>query len=323
MTMTKLFKKVEGQILSYSAICKELGFEVKDGNSKKSQIKEWQLYCNIEKIPNSTKYYIKKVYDTKQLGGVNPNNKFQIYIEGDIIKLLIENQLSPIYISQTQLLEKLNLVNKNFRFLKRQDNFKKLLHLRYQKPESVPFLPESCYLNIIGKILSQWVDRCINRMCTRDLLKTRPGYCLIESKTIESTVIYSKVDVPFDSDLEKKIDQCYKETYLAIFPNGNKESGWIPPLYDDAFHFTLMKKVTEAIGKQCVHVYRVTVLMVGEKTETVKKCCAPQILNKEAVRKIEKTTQLDELTGSERKKIIESVIKYPAPFLYENILEEN
>ena len=60
-------------------------------------------------------WMVEQEYKDKKLSSLSSNNKFQLYVEHAIQKALEENRYKPLYLSHTQLLEKLHLVNNNYR----------------------------------------------------------------------------------------------------------------------------------------------------------------------------------------------------------------
>ena len=58
-------------------MCELLDEPVKSSDSKKRQIEEWQLFCNIDISKNPTRYNVLDVYEGKieLLKDINTNNK--------------------------------------------------------------------------------------------------------------------------------------------------------------------------------------------------------------------------------------------------------
>ena len=103
----------EGQtIKNYKELCEILDIKATTGNSKKSQLKELELYCNY--IKDGNKYIIQEIYNEpiQQLG----IGLYKEDIELLILDLLARNKESNYFVSLTikNLLRALEMVNNNF-----------------------------------------------------------------------------------------------------------------------------------------------------------------------------------------------------------------
>lgn len=115
-----------GMILkSYKQLCEVLEESVTAGNSKKSQIKEWERYFKYHKDGN--KFIIDEIYttplpkvDNRDSG--NNKTKYIDEIESLILNLLSEMQEynGTVFLSKYLLLKQLKMINENYSFCKRR-----------------------------------------------------------------------------------------------------------------------------------------------------------------------------------------------------------
>lgn len=106
-----------GKGLSYQELCRVLDQKPKSGNSKIAQIKEFELLCDLKK--DGVYYTIERIYDKALLP---ISSKFQEFVSFLIISMLESKHNQSIYVTNTQLLECLYLVNENYRILKNDKN---------------------------------------------------------------------------------------------------------------------------------------------------------------------------------------------------------
>ena len=110
-------------IKNYRELCKILGEEVMEGNSKKAQLKEWERYFLWEK--KGQKFIILDIYDEplpKDDGRQNKNIYVQ-YIEVILMKILSKqrNAKDPFYITTNQMWKLLGMINNNYKNISLDD----------------------------------------------------------------------------------------------------------------------------------------------------------------------------------------------------------
>lgn len=198
---------------------------------------------------------IHKVYKEKKLSSLSSNNKFQLYVEHAIQKALEENRYKPLYLSHTQLLEKLHLVNNNYRIFNDRDNQDLLIGWITNRE----FYSRNS-LATASKILYQWADRRLEKMEERGFITYEDGYCLVREDKAGKSMIKMVTNVSVGSDLERSVKDCYTEAYGRIFPNSKNSSSWIHPDYQNAFSFELRKCLKKHIGEEYVGAYKVKVI---------------------------------------------------------------
>lgn len=110
-------------VRNYKEMCKILGQEICDGNSKKAQLKEWARYFLWEK--KGQKFIILDIYDEplpKEDGRQNKNIYVQ-YIEVILMKILSKQRdiNKPFYITTNQLWKLLGMINNNYKNISLDD----------------------------------------------------------------------------------------------------------------------------------------------------------------------------------------------------------
>ena len=104
-------------VKNYREMCRILGEEVRSGDSKKAQLKEWARYFLWEK--KGQKFIILDIYDEpllKEDGRQNKNIYVQ-YIQVILMKILSKqkNTKAPFYITTNQLWRLLGMINNNYK----------------------------------------------------------------------------------------------------------------------------------------------------------------------------------------------------------------
>lgn len=104
-------------VKNYKEMCKMLGVEICEGNSKKAQLKEWARYLLWEK--KGQKFIILDIYDTPlpKQDGRQEKNIYVQYIELILIKILSRQKESeePFYFTTNQLWQSLGMINNKYR----------------------------------------------------------------------------------------------------------------------------------------------------------------------------------------------------------------
>ena len=188
-----------GKELNYRELCQALGEKPKTGNSKIAQIKEFELLCDLKK--DGIYYKIERIYDKALLP---ISSKFQEFVSFLIISMLESKHNQSIYVTNTQLLECLYLVNENYRILKNDKNRIALANSTGRDFEGFYEASETA-----GKILTKWVNRELNYMEGRGLIMVRPGFCAVEEIKIDKVTIKRVVNVELNSQLEKKLMDAF------------------------------------------------------------------------------------------------------------------
>ena len=206
-------KTIVNQELSYKDLCEAVDIPVKSGNSKIAQLRDLDMYCQIDKIEGTKKYIISEVYDEAVLRELNGNDKYQTVFEASICQMFLENGDNPLYVSYMDMLKGFNEVNYNFPLLCNSSNIK-YLDSSYS---SFPQIGQSAY-----KILKEWTRDRIERMNARGVAIKRDGFRLY-SHFGKTTIIHN---VKMESEEEKICQQIWNIAVNRIMPE-EWNGGWV------------------------------------------------------------------------------------------------
>lgn len=152
----------EGMIFkNYKELCTHLGWEIKEGNSKKSQMKELDTLCKWYK--QGQKIVIELIYDYKKTKN-DGRNKNNIYINPVEVILLFElkNMENPeIYFSNSKIYRTLGLFNSKFEELNYGDT-NEIIHelvVDYITAKSFKITSKAEANRIIKRALKSMKDR--------------------------------------------------------------------------------------------------------------------------------------------------------------------
>lgn len=303
--------QIINQSLSYKQLCQSLGLEIKYGNSKKAQLKDLSLYCNLQTLSNPTRYIITEVYDQSLLPS---KSKFQIPMEILIMQLFKANSYQTIYLTNSRLLEYMKLVNSNYHIIKNPKLRRKL-----------PFETESLYTGASksGEILMKWLSRALEKMEDYGLLKWRKGYCLVKKNSIGDREYTSVINVPLDSDLEKDIMECQRQAFIKLNLQYDEKHHWVPIGMKAQYQAQFDREIYKAFDGEFVGGFQVNVLTPNTKgiKQILTAYESEQVINQEAQRKIKETSQLNYLTGDERERLIKEIISRPPSVDYKAMIE--
>lgn len=335
MDVSDLSEKLKGiinQEIKYADLCNILSIQPKTGNSKIRQITDLALFCDYEELQNPTRYRIEEVYDSSLVKKIDGRNQFQMPIEGLILDLFEHNNYDKLYIRKSELLQALRLVNENYTFIKSKS---KRLKLEIATGEDYHIIADGS--EKAGRILFRWVDRCLRLMETRGYINYRTGFVLSKRIRVDNTEIISKYNVPLGEDEESKIMDCYRQVLedLHIATNEitkTKEpyQQWIPPDLLEIFYLKLNQCIIDTFDGKYDCVYKVIAI------NTAKKSCAKKLakyreqqlfyskaLNQESCRVVQSTKQLNYLTGVDRDRLIDEIIKITPNKKYIDIIKED
>lgn len=297
--------------LTYKQLCENLGLEIKYGNSKKAQIKDLALYCDLKILSNPTRYIIGEIYDQSLLPS---KSKFQTPIEILIMQLFKANNYETLYLTNSRLLEYMKLVNPNYYIIKNPKLRQKL-----------PFETEYLYTGASksGEILMKWLGRSLEKMDSYGLLKWRKGYCLVKKNNIGEHEYTSVINVPLDSQLEKDIMECQRQTFIKLNLQYDEKHRWVPIGMKAQYQTQFDREIYKMFEGSFSGGFQVNVLTPNAKgiKEVLTAYESEQIVNQEAQRKIKETNQLNYLTGDERDKLIKEIISRPPSIDYQYILQ--
>jgi hypothetical protein len=308
MLIDKL-KAIEGKEQNYKSLCASLCLPEKNGCSKAAQLHNLQLFCDIEK--NGTKYTVTEVFDEAVLP---MRSKFQEYVQYMLYKLFEKKENDTVYITNTQLMLHMGIVNDNY-VVMRNDN------LRYMLENAVDESYEDMYVASItaGKVLSRWIHREMDYLNDAGVITVRPGFCLVEQTWVNDMLVKRIVNVPMNSDLERLVLKAFKDA--ADDCDINQWRRYIPNDKRAEFYDSVEKRIAQETDGKYVSAYQVNVIIAA------KGCIAPRlqnverILNIESQSKIESTKQIKDDEAIERQKLIEELIATPPTVNYRRMFE--
>lgn len=335
-------KEIKDMEVKYKKLCELLGLEIKAGNSKKSQINNLRMYCELQELDNPKRYCVKRVYDKElEILGLNDNrNKFQLMFDAAVYQAFINNNGEPLYLSNMDAIKLFREVNDNFTYACNTEQMKKM-GTEYE------FMPEVG--KIIYRILRQWTIRRIDSMNRRHTALKETGYRLYKTKEYNGNKYTTFLNVPINSELSKKCQAIYNKAIEEIMPEGwaetpneeeikiegkdetKQKSGkyWVPDYVWLKFEKRIQQMVQEEFEGNYDNLKAIIVLKpptsqyVKERLEILcQKLQAITHINEEACQKALTTTQLDHITTSQRKKFVEINMSLKTTFSFRDELRK-
>ena len=296
-----------GQELKYKQLCEALDLKPTSGNAKTAQLKQIDLYCNLEILSKPTRYKVTEVYD-KAL--IRQFSQFQVPLEILLFRLFQANGFKTLYLTNGRLLEGMKLVNSNYNAMKNPAIKSKVDKMIYDGAQKS------------GEILIKWLRRAIEKMEKYGYLMMRHGYCLLQKIDIGDTTITKTIQVPLDSDLERKVMECQRQAYKDLGLTYNDHRKWIPNEYKERYFKLFNGIITGYFSGRYCGGYQVNVLTPNEIgiKEVLKEYECENIVNQESQRKIRSTSQLDWMTESERNQLIQDIISRPMTIDYYSLI---
>lgn len=239
-------KTIVNQELSYKDLCEAVDIPVKSGNSKIAQLRDLDMYCQIDRIEGTKKYIISEVYDEAVLRELNGNDKYQVVFEASICQMFLENGDNPLYVSYMDMLKGFNEVNYNFPLLCNSSNIQ-YLDASYS---SFPQIGQSAY-----KILKEWTRDRIERMNARGVAIKRDGFRLY-SHFGKATIIHN---VKMESEEEKICQQIWNIAVNRIMPE-EWNGGWVKLETWERFEKELRKLTLEYFQGQYDDLKKIIIL---------------------------------------------------------------
>lgn len=206
-------KMIQGKQINYKELCNAIGIKDTGGNVKAARLKDLDMYCQIDRIPNTNKYIISEVYDEAAIRELNGNDKYQAVFEAAIYHMFLDNGDKPLYVSYMDLLKMFNEVNHNFPILCNA-NITSNLGEEYSILSNIS---QPTY-----KILREWTKRKIERMNARGVALRRDGFRLYQH--MDGYTITK--DVPIDSEDEALCQVIWNKAVNAVMPQG-WSGGWV------------------------------------------------------------------------------------------------
>lgn len=325
---TDLIASLCDKPISYPEICEVAGLPQVSGKQKILQLENLSNYCDIQKIPNSPKYIISKIYNEEEKALVRylKAPQQQLLFDSALYKEFLKNGDSPLYLSNTQMLSMFNEVNSNFQYT---------FDRNIMESVGAEFVYMTDMTKEVYEILHQWTRRRLDNMANRFIIMKRRGFRLYSDNFYSSFI-----NVPSDSQLEKRCQKIMINAISFIFQNDK----YI--IRDDAtnevisFHWMpegLWRKFENKINELTKEEFKeegynrlnlVTILspapqdIIKEKLLNAENRISE--LNEKAQEKIlnSKSKNLLPFTEEQKKKYIEYNIKKNPPIYFKNKLEE-
>lgn len=296
--------------MNYKQLCDTLGLEVKTGYAKQKQLEEIKLMCDLKITKNPTRYEIVQMYDKDVVEATRQiitSNKFQKEFDAAMFQKLSESAGQTLYLSNTELLMLFHEVNEKFKWT-----------LSMAMIEAHEINKEYYYTSqIVYQILLLWTRRRLKSMEARNIIKTTQGYRVYKNIENPDGITYTiKYDVPEGSKLEAQCIVAWNKAVEDNFPKDWAEHRtWVHPalwrdykrMFND--YFCELNKDYDSV--QTVTIYHLPDEELFRQILGILYNKAPElsIINSEACRKLLTTSQLDMLTGEERKEYIETFIR--------------
>lgn len=153
---------------NYKKICEAMGWKVKGGNAKQSQLKDLERYCKYDKEGN--KFIVTEIYNSPlpKVENRGRSGKYNDYLEKLLINMLsscpIDNNTKAMNVCRNGLYLQLHLINKNYSI--GRVNMNKL-----SRKLKVPIDSVYDFYNSTNKKLSSNVERALNRLQNQCLIK--------------------------------------------------------------------------------------------------------------------------------------------------------
>ena len=315
--------------ITYKEICEELNLIPSTGNTKIAQLNDLADICDIEKIPNTSKFIINKIYndEEKTLIKYLKAPQQQLLFDSALYKEFLKNGDSPLYLSNTQMLSIFDEVNSNFQYTFNRDAMESC---------GEEFIYMTDMTKEVYEILQRWTRRRLDNMANRFIIMKRRGFRLYSDN------IYSSfINVPSDSQLEKRCQKIMIKAISFIFQNDKyiiRDSStnevisfhWMPEGLWRKFENKINELTKEEFKEEGYNrLNLVTILSPAPQDIIKERLLNAEIrleeLNIKAQEKIlaSQSKNLLNFTEEQRKKYIEYNIKKNPPIYFKNKLKES
>ncbi len=321
LTLLPKLQEITGKELKYTPLCKALDIPIKSGGAKVNQLEELELYCDIQRLDNPTRYIINKVHDSNLLKILNyEKNRFQLLFDAAIYKAMLDNDGKPLYLSGLDRLELLQQVNDNFGYT---FDFKSLIKIG----------PEYAYMNEMGlivyRVLNQWCKRRLETMAKSCIILMSDGFRLYKEHQGQYGKYKTHFDVPYNSDIEKECQKIYESVYNNFMPDKMSNGQFYNRAGYNKFNGEIQRAIRENFNNEYCDLKKVIILRFPDKEwikekliKTYAELESFQELNDESIRRIQATKQLNKFTGEERDKFIEVNMSLNPPISFKEELKK-
>lgn len=241
------FKQVEVGEYKYSELCSVLNEEELEHGSKKrkTQLKHWKQYMNIEYIPRTDTWVVKEIYEEKLLEKISSSQYYErmcyilylyLYQKYEQEKSYgVKNDVSvPISLSGTELYKLFGLVNNMYgvKYDYPKDEYKKRpTDVYYMFIQHTPTMYQQ-FLETVGSFSKTILNNCLQSLRDKRLIN-----------------YYIKYEV-YTED-KKKIILTEEQTNLLT----KIERKALDDVYDDLRWHQEMEKDKQQFGMQDIYIY--------------------------------------------------------------------
>lgn len=332
-------KALIGQEVKYKTLCQLVGLPVKSGASKRAQIKDLSIYCDLAILEKPTRFIINEIYDGafEVINGISKNNKFQAIFDAALYHALIKNNGQPLYVSGMELIALFQEVNENFGFTFDLESLSKI---------GEEYMYMNAMTDIVYRVLRQWTEHKLQSMNSRGVIRLSTGYRLYKKIHGHKGDFYIKYDVPQSTknnvnELDQLCMTIYNKTHEKCFPflqesyiqkkldNKEKVNYFIPEYKLKLFNDELEKAIYEATDGEYCKMKRVKVITPPQEswlqeklTQIYKEYPDLNKITNEVCNKVLTIKQLDDFTGNERKLYAKMNIDRNPSFLFQDRLRE-
>ena len=325
---TDLIASLCDKPISYPEICETAGIQQVSGKQKILQLENLSNYCDIQKIPNSPKYIISKIYNEEEKALVRylKAPQQQLLFDSALYKEFLKNGDSPLYLSNTQMLSMFNEVNSNFQYT---------FDRNIMESVGAEFVYMTDMTKEVYEILHQWTRRRLDNMANRFIIMKRRGFRLYSDNFYSSFI-----NVPSDSQLEKRCQKIMINAISFIFQNDKYiirddatneviSFHWMPEGLWRKFENKINELTKEEFKEEGYNRLNLVTILSPAPQEIIKEKLLNAEnrileLNEKAQEKIlnSKSKNLLPFTEEQKKKYIEYNIKKNPPIYFKNKLEE-
>lgn len=210
MNVNKL--EVGKEYKNYKTMCMLLEEKPKSGNSKKSQLKEWERYFSFRN--EGHKFIIEKIYDDtldkiENRGGARHFLSHAERMDQILLYIIYKEKTNgELFLSFISLLREMNMVNKNYKFA--NNNKKKAatyLNINLNVLEE--------FFDISRKTFRNNIESMLNRLENKSLIfwSKVKTICIIDVNAEINTLGYIKVDTEVITDEYENEEIIIHDTY--------------------------------------------------------------------------------------------------------------
>lgn len=302
--------KLQGKEFKYSALCRALGIQAKTGNSKVYQLENLQNYCRLVTLQNPTRYMIDEVYpEADALINELGKDSYQAAFEAAIYQIFLKTNCADIYASTSNLLIMFKEINSNF---------------NYTYSQAVATSQRYRYMaqanEIVFDILARWTRDRLQTMHERRVIDLSRGYRLYSKRVNADGKQYmATLDVADTSELHKTCMSIYSNAIADVMPpewgnvvNGIRHRPFVPIQTYRQFQARLAELVKaefEGIYETVKEVYIIKPStkewITSRLLDVYKHYPSFERINEKACLKIIQTSQLNCITGEQRREFID------------------